>query len=179
MKKRLLTFFILILLLGSVLYAEESFRLDTSLGGTISIAGIHLGGRSSISYKPGLFGGGAGVKTYYGFDLQDLYVAPHVKLDIGSFYLGAGPLFMLTPERSDAATPTPSEDMPVIPFATAGFAFGIMETDLGKLGLDISIDLAPTAVRAEGEGLDFLGAAFAAALGSFKVYLGFLYIFKF
>lgn len=175
-------FFILFLLiLCSVsAFGQMGLKGDVSGGGVLSIGGIHLSAKTSLSYQPGLIGIGGGVKGFYGFTLNDLYLAPFIKVDLGSLYLGAGGLFMLTEEREGTATPIPEVGQIALPFVTLGLAAPLGGEGPGRLGMDVSIDFAPTAIESDAENLgEALGSAIVAALGSFKLSLGLLYSFKF
>ena len=70
-------------------------KVDLSAGLTSSIFAAHWSITPSAVYRFGIFGVGAGIKNHFGIGHDAFYLGPYVRGEIGWFYLGLGPLFLL------------------------------------------------------------------------------------
>ena len=104
-------------------------KVDLSAGLTSSIFAAHWSITPSAVYRFGIFGVGAGIKNHFGIGHDAFYLGPYVRGEIGWFYLGLGPLFLLQqPSGSEWAEFT--EGVTVI--VPAGFQIPLLPVGPGR-----------------------------------------------
>ena len=116
-------------------------KVDLSAGLTSSIFAAHWSITPSAVYRFGIFGVGAGIKNHFGIGHDAFYLGPYVRGEIGWFYLGLGPLFLLQqPSGSEWAEFT--EGVTVI--VPAGFQIPFLPVGPGRFGVDVGLDFSLT-----------------------------------
>mgnify|MGYP000032388656 CR=1 FL=1 len=92
----------------------------------------------------GFFSIGGGIKNYFGLDQACYFISPYVRAELGWFYMGGGPLFLVTqPEESGFATISGGVSF----LAMLGAAIPIWKHDYGKLVINIGLDASMTPAR--------------------------------
>ncbi len=181
--KRLFVFSILALiavLAAGTLFAEDvepGVRIDTGFGVSASIYESFITVTPKAVYDFGLAALGGGVKTYFGLDFADIYIAPFVAAELGWFYLYFG-LDIMVKAPDEAASETgfavPAYDENLLPFASLGMAPPLFSVGPGKLGLDFSVDFIATASPVEVT--DDTGSFIGDAIGTiFSTITGFVF----
>lgn len=87
---------------------------------------------------------GLGIKSYLGLNYDAFFLAPYVRAELGWFYLGAGPLFLLQ-QPTDPAITRIENDVSFL--ATAGIAIPIWKHDYGRLVFTTGLDVSATPSR--------------------------------
>lgn len=156
-------------------------KVDLSAGFTSSIFAAHWSVTPSAVYRFGIFGVGAGMKAHFGIGHDALYLGPYVRGEIGWFYLGLGPLFLLQqPSGSEWAR----LDDGVSVIVPSGFQIPLVPVGPGRLGVDLGLDFSLTTTRvltAESDSVigtiigTIVATTFGAVMNSFKANLGVFY----
>ena len=185
MKRAIIVALMLVVACGAVLAQPTDdpgpVKVDLSAGFTSSIFAAHWSVTPSAVYRFGIFGVGAGVKSHFGIGHDAFYLGPYVRGEIGWFYLGLGPLFLLQqPSGSEWAEFT--EGVTVI--VPAGFQIPLLPLGPGRLGVDLGLDFSLTPSRvlvAESDSIigtiigSIVATTFGVVMNSVKANAGVLY----
>ena len=184
--KRGIIVLLVIVVVGAVAVAQPQYdpgpvKVDLSAGVTSSIFAAHWNVTPSAVYRFGIFGVGAGLKTHFGIGHDALYLGPYVRGEIGWFYLGLGPLFLLQqPSGSEWA----QLDDAVSVIVPTGFQIPLVPIGPGRLGVDLGLDFSLTTTRvltAESDSIigtiigTIVATTFGAVMNSFKANAGVFY----
>lgn len=159
-------------------------KVDLSTGLTSSIFAAHWSITPSAAYRFGIFGVGAGFKTHVGIGHEALYLGPYVRGEIGWFYLGVGPLFLL---QQPSGTEWARLDDAISVIVPAGFQIPLLPVGPGRLGVDLGLDFSLTTTRvlsAESDSVigtiigTIVATTFGAVMNSFKATAGVFYTFR-
>jgi len=159
-------------------------KVDLSTGLTSSIFAAHWSVTPSAVYRFGIFGVGAGIKNHFGIGHDAFYLGPYVRGEIGWFYLGLGPLFLLQqPSGSEWAEFT--EGVTVI--VPAGFQIPFLPVGPGRLGVDVGLDFSLTpskVVITESDNIfatiigSIVATTFGVVMNAIKVNAGLFYTLR-
>ena len=148
---------------------------------TASVFAAHVSVNPSVAYRFGLLGAGAGVKAYRGLGHDGFYVGPYGRIELGWFYLGAGPFFLL---RQPSGDDWVQVDGGTSFIGLAGIQVPLARLGPGQLALDTGIDFSVTPSKLiESESDSFVGALIGsivativgAAANSLKANVGLAY----
>lgn len=131
---------VLLLAAGTVAADEES-EVEVGAGFTSSIFASYLSPHVSYVHKPGFVGFGGGIKAMVGVTQRDLYAAPYGRLELGKFYLGAGPLLIFAQPPGYVEV-----DSPLSVLVTVGWGFPLRAAGgnlVFNLGADASVTASP------------------------------------
>ncbi|MFW6292022.1 MAG: hypothetical protein ACOC7V_06795 [Spirochaetota bacterium] len=138
MSKRLITFMLVLLVLGgATLSAQErasalSFETDVQLD--VAFFGMYLATEPHLVWRPGWFGLGAGVKLIAGATQFDVHAAPFARVELGWFYANAGWVVEIV-DRSQAYQAIDDGF-----YSAAGIAPDLLQFGYGRLGVDLGVE---------------------------------------
>jgi hypothetical protein len=145
---------------GQVQDDARPVKVDLSAGLTSSVFAAHWSVTPSAVYRLGRFGLGAGLKSHFGIGHDAFYLGPYARGEIGWFYFGIGPLFLL---RQPTGSEWAEIDMAATVIVPAGFQIPFLPLGPGRLGVDLGLDFSLTPSRVLVTESDNI---FAAIIGS-------------
>jgi hypothetical protein len=135
----------LVMGLGGTAWAapDRAWRWDLGVDTTSSVTQVYLAPDASVTFAPGVFGIGAGLKTYVGVPYMDVLVSPYLHGEIGVFYLNLGAVFEAKgPVSRSGKTAVSINDLdtPVSPLVALGFQPVIFRSESGVWKLDVGLE---------------------------------------
>lgn len=188
MKRILVALLVAVLVVGAAVGQARDdagpVKVDLSAGLTSSVFAAHWSVTPSAVYRLGWFGLGAGLKSHFGIGHDALYLGPYARGEIGWFYLGIGPLFLLQqPEGSEWGEIERGATV-IVP---AGFQIPLLPLGPGRLGADLGLDFSVTPPKVVVDEYDNIFATIIASIaatvvgavvGTIKVNAGLFYSFR-
>ncbi|MFP4382521.1 MAG: hypothetical protein ACLFST_10055 [Spirochaetia bacterium] len=163
--------------------ADGYFSVDTTMSFGLCLNSAHFVPEAAGMYRNGIFGIGGGVKTVFGLNYKEIYLAPYIKGQLGWLYLGVGAAPAVKGPNEKAGYDYYLPDPPVM--VMLGLSNTFIPLGPGELGFNFGFTAFPSCFELE-ESTDVggaignaVGGAIIAALTLIKVNLGIMYSIPF
>lgn len=114
---------------------QAQITYETEIHTSVGFFGAYTGWSNSVLWDPGLFRLGGGVDLYAGTAQFDFHAVPHLRAEIGWFYLTGGWNLVISP--------APIGYQPLQPgvVVATGIAPDLIQAGYGRLGFDLGTEV--------------------------------------
>jgi hypothetical protein len=166
-----------------IVSADGYFSVDTTMSFGLCLNSAHFIPEAAGMYRNGILGVGGGVKTIFGLNFTEIYLAPYIKGQLGWFYIAAGAALAVKPPNEEPGYDYYLPGPPVM--VMLGLSNTFISLGPGELGFNVGFSAFPSYFELE-EAADVggaignaVGGAIIAALTLIKVNLGIMYSIPF